>query len=383
MMKKSRAVCLVIIFLFSLTAITFGQSDTDIIDFDSDKWDIADPNGKIEPFLFQKSLYLSGGQAYLKDVEFENGTIEVDIASHGFRGFGGIIFRVQAKTDYEVFYIRPHKSGLPDAVQYTPVFNGLSEWQLYSNEGFIGPIDIPVGKWIHLKMVIDGERADVYWDDMDEPAFVIPELKHGKSKGTIGLYGFLGSMHFANFKYSNKVEPLKQPKSKPVITPPGTIKKWKLSEPFDFDTFVESEPPSEKQTKSLKWKKVESEKTGLINVSRYHPMYSKMVDGKKQFFESTVFAKMTIESKSDQIRKLSIGYSDKISIFLNNKILFSASSLYRTRDPGFLGIISPENDAVYLDLKKGKNELLFAVSESFGGWGFIAKLDKLDGIKLK
>ncbi len=382
-MKKIQAVCLAIIFLFSLTAITFGQSDLDIIDFDSDKWDIADPNGKIEPFLFQKSLYLSGGQAYLKDVEFENGTIEVDIASHGFRGFGGIIFRVQSKTDYEVFYIRPHKSGLPDAVQYTPVFNGLSEWQLYSNEGFIGPIDIPVGKWIHLKMVIDGDRADVYWDDMDEPAFVIPELKHGKSKGTVGLYGFLGSMHFANFKYSNKVEPLKQPKSKPVITPPGTIKKWKLSEPFDFDTFVESEPPSEKQTKSLKWKKVESEKTGLINVSRYHPMYSKMVDGKKQFFESTIFAKMTIESKRDQIRKLSFGYSDKISIFLNNKILFSASSLYRTRDPGFLGIISPENDAVYLDLKKGKNELLFAVSESFGGWGFIAKLDELNGIKLK
>ena len=218
-MKKSRAVCLVIIFLFSLTVITFGQSDPDIIDFDSDKWDIADPNGKIEPFLFQKSLYLSGGQAYLKDVEFENGTIEVDIASHGFRGFGGIIFRVQSKTDYEVFYIRPHKSGLPDAVQYTPVFNGLSEWQLYSNEGFIGPIDIPVGKWIHLKMVIDGERADVYWDDMDEPAFVIPELKHGKSKGTIGLYGFLGSMHFANFKYSNKVEPLKQDDPKPLVRP--------------------------------------------------------------------------------------------------------------------------------------------------------------------
>ena len=146
---------------------------------------------------------------------------------------------------------------------------------------------------------------------------------------------------------------------------------------------MESEPPSKKQTKSLKWKKVESEKTGLINVSRYHPMYSKMVDGKKQFFESTVFAKMTIESKSDQIRKLSFGYSDKISIFLNNKILFSANSAYWSRDPGFLGIISPENDAVYLDLKKGKNELLFAVSESFGGWGFIAKLDELNGIKLK
>jgi len=33
------------------------------------------------------------------------------------------------------------------------------------------------------------------------------------------------------------------------------------------------------------------------------------------------------------------------------------------RDPGFLGIMSPENDAVYLPSKKGHNELILAVSE--------------------
>ena len=33
-----------------------------------------------------------------------------------------------------------------------------------------------------------------------------------------------------------------------------------------------------------------------------------------------------------------------------------------------------ENDAVYLPLKKGSNELLLAVSELGGGWGFIARL---------
>ena len=382
-MKNIQAVTITILFMLLSTAILAGQPEQKIIDFDSDKWVIEDPDGKVTTYLFQKSLYLNAGQAYLKDVEFENGTIEVDIASHGFRGFGGIVFRVQSQTEYEVFYIRPHKSRLPDAMQYTPVFNGLSEWQLYSNDGFIGPIEIPIGKWIHLKIEVDGDQANVYWDNMDKPALIIPELKHGKSKGTIGLYGYLGSMHFANFKYSNKVEPLVQSSAKAVSASPGTIKKWRLSEPFDFDTFVESEPPSKKQTKSLKWETVESEESGLVNVSRFHPMYSKIVDGKKQFYESTIYAKMTIESKRDQVRKLSFGYSDKISIFLNNRILFSANSLYRTRDPGFLGIISPENDAVYLELKRGKNELLFAVSESFGGWGFIAKLDELNGIKLR
>jgi hypothetical protein len=43
-------------------------------------------------------------------------------------------------------------------------------------------------------------------------------------------------------------------------------------------------------------------------------------------------------------------------------------------DPAFLGIVNPENDAVYLPLKEGRKELMLAVSELGGGWGFIARL---------
>jgi hypothetical protein len=46
--------------------------------------------------------------------------------------------------------------------------------------------------------------------------------------------------------------------------------------------------------------------------------------------------------------------------------------------------VSADNDAVYLPLKKGKNELVLALSELGGGWGFICRLEPLgasrDGI---
>ncbi len=42
-----------------------------------------------------------------------------------------------------------------------------------------------------------------------------------------------------------------------------------------------------------------------------------------------------------------------------------------------LGIINAENDAVYLPLKKGSNELMLAVSELGGGWGFVCRLADL------
>jgi hypothetical protein len=36
--------------------------------------------------------------------------------------------------------------------------------------------------------------------------------------------------------------------------------------------------------------------------------------------------------------------------------------------------MSPEDHAVYLPLRKGSNELMLAISELGGGWGFIARL---------
>ena len=39
--------------------------------------------------------------------------------------------------------MRPHQVGNPDAIQYTPVFNGLSAWQLYHGDGFWQPARFP------------------------------------------------------------------------------------------------------------------------------------------------------------------------------------------------------------------------------------------------
>src|SRR5258707_1603037 len=92
-----------------------------------------------------------------------------------------------------------------------------------------------------------------------------------------------------------------------------------------------------------------------------------------------VIARATVVSDRDQLKKLNVGYSDDVSVFLNDKILYRGRSAQRFRDPGFLGIVNPENDAVYLPLKKGRNELMLAVSELIGGWGVICRFDNTDG----
>ena len=91
-----------------------------------------------------------------------------------------------------------------------------------------------------------------------------------------------------------------------------------------------------------------------------------------------VYARTRIDSDRDHVTKLYIGYSDDVSVFLNGQILYHGRSAQNFRDPGFLGIVNPENDAVYLPLKKGSNELVLAVSELGGGWGFICRLVELE-----
>ena len=78
--------------------------------------------------------------------------------------------------------------------------------------------------------------------------------------------------------------------------------------------------------------------------------------------------------RSRRVKKLEIGYSDDVSVFLSARIVYRGRSAQNFRDPGFGGIVNPENDTVYLRLQKGSNELMLAVSEPGGGWGFIGRL---------
>jgi hypothetical protein len=127
---------------------------------------------------------------------------------------------------------------------------------------------------------------------------------------------------------------------------------------------------------------VEAEPPGFVVINRYrespHPMVSFANDFSKRLEPQpgmkVVYARTSIDSDLDQVKKLYIGYSDDVSVFLNGKILFRGRSAQNFRDPGFLGVVNPENDAVYLPLRKGSNELVLAVSELGGGWGFICRL---------
>ncbi len=126
---------------------------------DSPRWDLQG-QAKAAEYQGRKCLSLDGGAAVVKDFEMRDGVVDVDVATPSSRGFFGIQFRVANDgANAEWVYLRQHKSGLPDAMQYTPVLNTGANWQIYNGPGFTGAVEIPKDMWFHLRLEVVGAQA--------------------------------------------------------------------------------------------------------------------------------------------------------------------------------------------------------------------------------
>jgi hypothetical protein len=350
---------------------------------DSPRWEL-EGKAKATEYQGRKCLLLDGGAATLKDFELRDGVIDVDVATPASRGFFGIQFRVADGANAEWVYLRQHKSGAPDAMQYTPVLNTGLNWQIYNGPGFTGAVEIPKDVWFHLRLEVVGAQATLYVKDMEKPALVMSDLKSGVQRGQVALAVLTGATYFSNFEI--RTTPGAAWERRPPPMPPGTLTRWSLSPSYDaLERNLERPLPSS-EIDAIRWQEVEAEPPGFVVINRYrespHPRVSFANDFSKRLEPQpgmkVVYGRTSIDSDRDQVKKLYIGYSDDVSVFLNGRILFRGRSAQNFRDPGFLGIVNPENDVVYLPLKKGSNELVLAVSELGGGWGFICRVADLE-----
>lgn len=345
-----------VLYLQYLCLPILGQQQ--IIPFDSDRWNFID--AEKTDFLGRSGLK---GIATLKDVEFENGIIEFDMAVTGERSYPGVIFRMTTQNDYERIYIRPHLSKVfQNVVQYEGTFNGLDSWQLYYGPGKSASAVFPVNQWFHIKIEVLNNQARLFINDSPQPIMFIKELAHGISKGTLGVWGPKdGSAYFSNFSYQEKSD-LQFPSTALPDPPFGIITDWELSNPKKLNEIDYEMLPEVQGIKDLKWQKIKSLSSGLVDISRYYGRISQTAD--------IIWAKTNIVSDKNQTKQFAFGYSDIISIFLNGKLLFTGNSSYTSRDGNFQGIVGL-NDYIYLQLQKGNNDLVIALTETFGGWGFI------------
>lgn len=362
-----------IVFLFAFLFVLPPAQAQELVSvpFDSDQWEIAGDNTKLVNYKGQPALFAKGGAAVLNDVAFLNGIIEFDLAIAENRGFPGVFFRMEDDSNFEEFYVRPHQSGNPDASQYAPINNGISGWQLYHGEGYSGQMSYEFDTWMPVRLVVKGDKADVYVNDLQTPLLHINDLKRAPFAGGIGVKGSPGDVYFANFRYTTE-EPEKLVGHSTPQAPASeiTVTRWAVSEAFD-EAVLDGKTHLEKgMAKGLQWRTFDTEPSGMINLA---------TTAVRTDETNTVLARLSLNSNQEQIKKMTFAFSDRIRIYLNGRILYSGRDEFRSRDYRYLGTIGNFDD-VYLPLEKGQNELLIAVSENFGGWALRAEFENKEGL---
>jgi hypothetical protein len=99
---------------------------------------------------------------------------------------------------------------------------------------------------------------------------------------------------------------------------------------------------------------------------------------------SLAWLKTSIASEKNQTKKVSIGWTREVWVFVNGQQVFADKNLYQPpaarKTPD--GRCSLENGSFDLPLKAGDNVITVALADNFYGWGLILRLDDLNGVHL-
>ncbi len=138
------------------------------------------------------------GVAYLKGIEFSNGTIEFDVRGKDVQGqsFVGVAFHGVDSSTYDAIYFRPFNFKAEDparrshAVQY--ISHPTYTWQKLRAER-PGIFEQPVNPapdpnaWFHVRVVVASPKVSVFVGDAKEPCLVVTRLSD-RANGLVGLW---------------------------------------------------------------------------------------------------------------------------------------------------------------------------------------------------
>jgi hypothetical protein len=327
------------------------------IPVDSPRWKIEAKESRVEKYRGKPALFLKDGTARIDGAKLQDGVVEFDVAFHLAQGFSGVMFRMEDADNYELVYLRQHLGGKADASQYTPVMHKLWGWQIYTGPRYDAKVTYPDGEWFHVKLSIAGSRGEA---EINNELLPIPDLKRTAIEGGLGVFAATEGAHFANFEFHPGPVTLHSKEATAETMPAGVVTTWEVSTPF-------AEKSLEGQTQlpslPLRWTKLAVESNGIANLAR--------LAGVSPGSE-TVIARTTIHADTATTREVAFGFSDRVRVYLNGRLLYAGIAGFATRDPGFLGEVGLF-DTLALPLRKGDNELAFAVSETFGGWAVVAR----------
>jgi hypothetical protein len=325
--------------------------------------------------FFHGLMRLNSGTAVLKGITFSDGTIEFDVNTIG-RGAPGIAFRQQDEGNFELLYLRPDPNcpAFRACIQYAPQTHGVLLWDFFPQ--YENRAQLRENGWNHIKMVVSGRRMNVFVNDAPSPTLAIGRLEGDAMNGGLRLQG---PATFANLVITpGAVDGLSPEAARdPLDGDPGLVRDWRLSR---FSTLPNGKDPGYDQMPgaSPEWRAIGTERNGLVNLSREYGLPVHEPD------RAVAWLKTTITSDRKQTKKVDIGWTREVWVFVNGKLVYADKNLFDVeaarKAPD--GRCSLENGTLMLPLEAGTNEVAVALANNFFGWGLMMRVADPEGVRL-
>lgn len=234
-MKMNKAILPAVLLLTSYITV-----NAQIIKFGGKKFELVNVTASIKDFNGQKVLKVERDLqklpfdiarlestvdeptfVKLKDLDFENGTIEVKMYSDiqnpspfkGAAGFIGVAFRIdENNTAFESIYLRPKVGRSSDqlrrnhTVQYYaypfPKFDTLRKTAPGKYEG---AAPVALKEWITMRIEVNGETAEMFINNARYSTFIVDKMLGKTKHGAIGLWVDIGTVgYFKDLKVIKK-----------------------------------------------------------------------------------------------------------------------------------------------------------------------------------
>ena len=378
-MKHSKAALnrMALCVVFFLSALPIAQAAEPIaIAMTADHWDTKENAEFLRQLGFYHGLMrLNSGNAVLKGITFSTGTIEFDVNTIG-RGAPGIAFREQDEKNFELVYLRPDPAcpAFHACIQYTPQTHGVLLWDLFPQYQTRAPLR--ENGWNHIKMVVSGRRMNVFVNDATAPTLEVGRLEGDAMQGGLHLEG---PGTFANIVITpDAVDGLSPEASKdPTDGDRALIRNWRLS---SFSPLPNGKDPvyHDMFGASQEWKTISTERNGLVNLSRE---YGRPLPEPNR---AVAWLKTTITSDKKQTKKVDIGWTREVWVFVNGKLQYADKNLWEQEGSRKFpdARCSLENGSFTLPLEAGDNEVAVAIANNFYGWGLMLRLADAEGFHL-
>lgn len=324
-------------------------------------------------------MTVKGDGARLADMTFGDGTIEYDVLEDADnKGIPGIWFHQQGFEVAEHFYLRVDAGcpGSNECIQYAPVSHGNDEWDTYPE--FQASAPVHATGWNHVKLVLSGQRMNVYINGEAKPSLSVARLAGETTSGGISLRS---DAQYANVDITPGATEGLAPA--PLVTDADRdmrfVRRWQIG-PVGTIAPGADVTYAQRPSDTAPWEAIVAESKGMVNVGRHH--------GTARGTPDLAWLTTTVQSDRAQVKHVALGYAREAWVFVNGQPVFAGRNPYypATVRRG-QARMTMDNGSFDIPLAAGANRIDIAIDNNMPatrhwGWAFAFRFDTLDGITM-